>query len=89
MLIGNVVENVHIFNDGMSSQFCSRFVFVFLSKTQLGKNITWHYNEGGRGKGPTDGIGGLVENLVRALTRTYRGRLTAPSQMNLAEYFPD
>ena len=28
-------------------------------------------------------------NNLRALTRPYRGRLTAPSQLKLAEYFPN
>ena len=32
-LIGNVAENVHIFSDGMSSQFRSRFLFPFLTKS--------------------------------------------------------
>ena len=63
-LIGNVVENVHIFSDGMPSQFRSRFVFHFLTKIWLEKNITWHNNERGHGKGPMDGIGGTVKNLV-------------------------
>ena len=49
-LIGNVVENVHIFSDGMSSEFRSRFMFHFLTKIQLEKNITQHYNERGHGK---------------------------------------
>ena len=62
-LISNVIENVHIFSDGMSSQSCSRFVFHFLTKIQL-ENITWHYNERGHGKNPTDGIGGTVKYLV-------------------------
>ena len=48
----------------MSSHFSSRFVFHFLIKTQLEKNITWHYSERGCGKGPMDGIGGTVKNLV-------------------------
>ena len=62
-LISNVIENVHIFSDGMSSQSCSRFVLHFLTKIQL-ENITWHYNERGHGKNPTDGIGGTVKYLV-------------------------
>ena len=56
-LIGNVIENVQIFSDGMSSQFRSRFVFHFLTKIQLEENITWYYNERGYGEGPMDGIG--------------------------------
>ena len=66
-LIGNVAENVHIFSDGMSSQFRSRFVFHFLTKIRLERNITWHNNERGHGKGPVDGIGGTAKNLC--LTR--------------------
>ena len=43
-------------------KFCSRFVFHFLTKIQLEKNITWFYNERGHGKGPVDGIVGTVKN---------------------------
>ena len=63
-LIGNVVENVHIFSDGMSSQFHPRFVFHFLTKIQLERSITWYYNERGHEKGPMDGIEGTLKNLV-------------------------
>ena len=63
-LIGNVVENVYIFSDGMSSQFRARFLFHFLIKIQLEKNITWHYNERGHGRGPMHGNEGTVKNLV-------------------------
>ena len=42
--IGNVVENVHIFSDGISSQFRSRSVFHFLAKIRLKNNIAWHVN---------------------------------------------
>ena len=62
--IGNIVENVYIFSDGMSSQFYSRFVFYFLTKIRLENNITWYNNERGHEKGPMDDIGGTVKNLV-------------------------
>ena len=42
--IGNVVENVYIFNDRISSQFRSRSVFHFLAKIRLKNNIAWHFN---------------------------------------------
>ena len=42
-------------------KFYSRFVFHFLTKIQLEKNITWFYNERGHGKGPVDGIVGTVK----------------------------
>ena len=63
-LIGNVVKNAHIFSDGMSSQFRSRFVFHFLTKTLLEKNTAWHYDGPRHGKSPMDGIGGTMKNLV-------------------------
>ena len=63
-LIRNVVKNVHIFSNGMTSQFHSRFVFHFLTKIQLEKNITWHYNERGHGKDPMNGIEGTLKGLV-------------------------
>ena len=48
----------------MSSQFRASFLFHFLIKIQLEKNITWHYNERGHGRGPMDGNEGTVKNLV-------------------------
>ena len=59
--MGNVLENVHIFSDGMSSQFSSRFAF-HLTKIHLEKNIAWHYKS--HGKSLMDGVGGTVKNLV-------------------------
>ena len=44
----------------MSSQLRSRFVLHLLTKIQLEKNITCHYNERAHG----NGIGGIVKNLV-------------------------
>ena len=64
LLIGNVAENVHIFSDGMPSKFDSRFMFHFLTKIQLEKNIVWHDNERGYGKVPMDIVVGTVKNLV-------------------------
>ena len=44
-LIGNVVKNAHIFSDGMSSQFRSRFVFHFLTKYRMALRWTWSWKE--------------------------------------------
>ena len=59
-----VLKRLIYFSDGMSSQLSSRFVFHFLTKIQLEKNITCNYNERAHGKGPMNGIGGIVKNLV-------------------------
>ena len=48
----------------MLSQFRSRFLFHFLTKTRLENNITWHNNERDHRKGTMGGIGETVKNLV-------------------------
>ena len=58
------IETVFIVSDGCASQFRSRYVFSLLTHMQPYINIEWHYNEAHRGKGPMDGIGGTVKNLV-------------------------
>ena len=68
----------------MSSQFRSRFVFHFLSKIQLGKNITWHYNGGGHGNGLIDGIRGTVKYLV--LKKVRSGHCIIDSPLQFAQY---
>ena len=49
----------------MSAQFRSRFVFKLLAGTLfLEKEISWFYNERHHGKGPMDGVGGTIKNVV-------------------------
>ena len=58
------IETVFILSDGCASQFRSRYVFSLLTHMRPYINIEWHYNEAHHGKGPMDGIGGTVKNLV-------------------------
>ena len=56
------ISRVYIVSDGCSAQFRSRFVFNLLIQKDL--QLEWHYNEAHHGKGPMDGIGGTIKNLV-------------------------
>lgn len=54
-----------VWSDGMSAQFRSRFVFKLLADTLFfGKQISWFYNERHHGKGPMDGVGGTLKNVI-------------------------
>ena len=53
-----------IWSDGCAAQFRSRYVFKLLSTYRLDLLIDWHYNEAHHGKGPMDGIGRSIENVV-------------------------
>ena len=54
-----------IWSDEMGTQFRSPFVFKILSSSLfMEKELSWYYNEWHRGKGPMDGVGGTLKNVV-------------------------
>ena len=58
-------ESLYIWSDGMGAEFRSRSIFKLLTSTVLSnKSLTWCYNERHHGKGPMDGVGGTVKNVV-------------------------
>ena len=56
--------DLHIWSDGCSVQFRSKYVFALTSLFPSNFNVTRYYNERYHGKGPMDGIGGCVKNVV-------------------------
>ena len=49
----------------MLEKFRSRFVFRLLTDRFFeGIKLSWFYNEKSHGKGPMDGVGGTVKNVV-------------------------
>ena len=72
-----------IVSDGCASQFRSRYVFNLLTHIQKEIYIEWHYNEAHHGKGPMDGIGGTVKNLV------YRKVFSGDVVINTPKEFAD
>ena len=63
--------NIHIWSDGCSTQFRSRYVFHLTTLFPTRYNVVRYYNERHHGKGPMDGIGGCIKNAVyRAVMST-------------------
>ena len=62
--IGVPTTKVFIASDGCSAQFRSKFVFKLLMDLLPGIALEWHYNEAHHGKGPMDGIGRTIKNVV-------------------------
>ena len=72
-----------IWSDGCAAQFRSRFVFKLLSTYCPDLQIDWHYNEAHHGKGPMDGIGGTIKNVVFRHVKS--GRIIVNSAKEFSE----
>lgn len=61
------VNEVHIFSDGATQHFKSRFMMAYLSSIPHRKEISaiWHFFATSHGKGAVDGIRGNVKRKVR------------------------
>ena len=54
-----------VWSDECSAQFCSHFVFRLLTEDLFdGVELKWNYNEKSYWKGPMDGAGGTVKNII-------------------------
>ena len=60
------VNTVHIFSDGPSSQFKSKYIvqLLYSLRQNTGLNLNWHYFATSHGKGAVDGVGGTVKRAV-------------------------
>ena len=62
---GKSFTNVILWSDGMGAQFQSRFIFQLFAGTMFfNKSLRWFYNERHHGKGPMDGVGGTIKNVI-------------------------
>ena len=82
--LGVSLSNIIIWSDGCCSQFRSRFVAYFLANFQLDVNIEWNYSEAHHGKGPMDGIGGTVKNIVFKEVKSGRLSVDTPEEFATA-----
>jgi len=65
--------DLHIWSNGCSAQFRSKFVFIALTSLFLATFIvTRYYNERNHGKGPMDDVGDCVNNVVYRAVMTGR-----------------
>ena len=77
------LTKVILWSDGCAAQFRSRFVFRLLADYCPDIQVEWNYNEAHHGKGPMDGIGGTVKNVV------YRQVKSGNVTINSAKQFFD
>ena len=55
---------LHIWSDGYAAQFRSRYVFTLLTTMSRSVILNTHYNERHHGKGPMNGVGGTLKNII-------------------------
>ena len=74
---------VHLWTDGCASQFRSKFVFKLTTMFPKNYSVIRYYNERHHDKGPMDGVGGCVKNVVFRHVRS--GKIVIESARAFAE----
>ena len=93
-------ENLYVWSYGMGAEFRCRSLFKLSASTVLSnKSLTWCYNERHHGKGPMDGVGGTVKNVVFRKAKSGQIVIYSPREFCeavntfvlsiLAEHFPE
>ena len=64
------ITSVHIHSDNAGQHFKNSRTLHYLStlKAELGMKVTWSFGCPGHGKGPWDGLGGLMKRVLRSET---------------------
>ena len=75
---------LHLWSDGCSGQFRSRFFFFSLSRFELDHTIFCYNNERHHGKGPIDGVGGTITH--RVFRNVKCRKVTIKNAKGFAEY---
>ena len=79
-----IFSNLYVWSDGMGAQFRSRFVLQILACAVFQeKYLVWCYNERHHGKGPMDGVGGTVKNVI--FRKVKSGKVVIYSPQEFAE----
>ena len=78
-------DKIVVWSDGCSTQCRSRFVFRLLTQDFFdGVELTWNYNEKSYGKGPMDGVGGTVKNIIFRKVRSGFVTIDSPFEFHQA-----
>ena len=72
------VKKLIVWSDGCAFQFRSRYVFKLLSSYRPERLLEWNYNEAHHGKGPMDGIGGTIKNVVFRQVKSRKVVINSP-----------
>ena len=70
--------------DGCATQFRSRFVFKLHANYRRDLQLEWNYNETHHGKGPMDGIGGTIKNVVFRQVKSGRVIINSAEEFSVA-----
>ena len=74
------ISKIFYFSDGCTGQYknCKNFMNLCYHKTDFGIEAEWHFFATSHGKGPCDGVGGVIKRLVRneSLKRLYENQIT-------------
>ena len=74
------INKVFVWSDGCASQFRSKFVFSLMTYFDKTMDVEWHYNEAHHGKGPMDGVGGTVKNVVFRNVKSGKALINSPKE---------
>ena len=84
-------DKIIIWSDECSAQFRSRFVFRLLTEDFFdGGKFTWNDNKKSHGKGPMDGVGGTVKNIIFRKVKSGFVTIDSPFEFRQAilKFFP-
>ena len=73
-----------MWSHGCTAQFRSRFVFKLLENYRRDLQLEWNYNEAHQGKGPIDGIGRTVKNVVFRQVKSGRVIINSAEEFSVA-----
>ena len=78
---GKMFDNIVVWSDGMGAQFRSKFIFQLLAGNLFpDKSLSWCYNERHHGKGPMDGVGGTIKNVIFRKVKSGHAVVYTPNQ---------
>ena len=73
-----------MWSDGCAAQFRSRFVFKLLANYCRDLQLECNYNDDHDGKGPMDGIGETIKNVVFRQLKSGRDFINSPAEFSVA-----
>ena len=80
---GKCYENLCMWSDGIGDQFRCCFVFTLLAGTLLlNKSLMWFYNDCHHGKGPMDGVGRTMKNIVFRKVKSGQVVINSPQEFS-------
>lgn len=81
----SVISKIFYVSDGAASQYKNKknFINVLNHRNDFGIDCEWHFHATSHGKGPCDGLGGILKRKAArdSLTHEYKSPITTPREM--------